>query len=371
MEESEKRKERLKAMRAEAAEAEACSSVETFPVPISLSNPLFENSAAQPIQEQPFAASRFGFYTDPTAAFSANKKRGQHDNYARQDYLMPPSFSAPPMARPSPFISEPRNSGMIPSPGHQLQTSSSFDQRMYQAQGPCNNPHSYRGPRGASMLPIHQGTPEAWSGLQATTSHYSCTTHSQRDPRGMASPFPMIHQGTPQSWNESGGTARYYSPSTASGGGQIFSPSFGYGQGRPQWQGRSSSPGSGRGGSPGPSSGRGRGRSYGGSVSPGLGYSGGRGQGLHSHGLGADGKQGPERFYNKSMDEDPWQQLEPLVWRSRNFKSPGSSNSWLPKSISMKKPRVSEASRQSSPQPSLAEYLAASFNEATNDAPNS
>lgn len=280
------------------------------------------------------------------------------------------------------FISnllEPRNSGMIPSPGHQLQASSSFDQRMYQSQSPYNNPHPYRGPRGASPLPIYQGTPEAWSRLQATTSHYSPTIYGQRSPRGMASPFTGIHQGTPESWNGSGGTARYNSPSTASGGGQIFSPSFGpvrsptfgYGQGRPQWQGRSPSPGSGRGGSPGPSSGRGRGRWYGSSVSPGLGCSGGRGRGLHSRGFGADGKQGPECFYDKSMDEDPWQELEPLAWKSRNFKSPGSSNSWFPKSISMKKPRVSEASRQSSSQPSLAEYLAASFNEATNAAPNS
>lgn len=106
-------------------------------------------------------------------------------------------------------------------------------------------------------------------------------------------------------------------------------------------------------------------------MSPGLGCSGGRGRGPHSRGFGGDGKQGPECFYDKSMDEDPWQELEPLVWKSRNFKSPGSSNSWFPKSISMKKPRVSEASRQSSSQPSLAEYLAASFNEATNAAPNS
>lgn len=227
---------------------------------------------------------------------------------------------------------------MRPLPAHQFQSNSSFDQRMYEAQGPYNTAGGYGSLRGmANSITVQQGTPEAWNG--------------------------------------SGGTAMYSSPSSASRGGQPFSPGFRpvrspnfyYGQGRPQWYGRGPNPGSGRGGSLGPSSGRGRGQWNGSSTNSSFGQSGGRGQGFHSRGSGPEGRQGPQIFYHKSMDEDPWQQLQPLLWKSRSVKSPGSSSSWLPKSISMKKPRVSEASIKSSSQQSLAEYLAASFNETVND----
>jgi hypothetical protein len=64
------------------------------------------------------------------------------------------------------------------------------------------------------------------------------------------------------------------------------------------------------------------------------------------------------------MVEDPWQHLEPVLWSGlddwgNNLNGPGSSNSLLPKSISMKKSSVAESSNKSTSGLSLAEYLAA------------
>ncbi|TXG52663.1 hypothetical protein EZV62_021832 [Acer yangbiense] len=373
MEESEKRRERLRAMRMEAAQAEVGSNAETLSGPSSLSNPLLENPATQPVQES-YATPRFDFYTDPMSAFSTNKKRGQHDNQITQDYPIHLKDSDSSTARPLSSLPGPRNPEITPYPAHQLENSSSFDHRMYQARGPYNSAAAYGSPRGmVSPLPPRQGTPEAWIGSRTTTNYYSSAPHSHGSPRGMVGAFPMMHQGTPEAWNGSGGTASYNSPSNGSGGEHLYSPNFGpvrspninYGQGRPYWRGNSPNPGSGRGFSPGPSSGRGRGNWHGANMSPRSGHSGRGGRGFHSHG------SEPERFYHKSMEENPWEQLQPIIWKSRSLKNPSSSNSWLPKSISMKKPRVSEASNRSSSQPSLAEYLAASFNEAVNDAPSS
>lgn len=94
MEESEKRRERLRAMRMEAAQAEASSNAESLPGPGSLSNPLLGDSATQPEQQQSYATPRFDFYTDPMSAFSSIKKWGQHDNTHPHD-------STSTMARPA------------------------------------------------------------------------------------------------------------------------------------------------------------------------------------------------------------------------------------------------------------------------------
>ena len=75
MEESEKRRERLRAMRAEAAEADSHGNSITPPLPTSgLTNPLTEI----PSQEGPRSAPRFDFYTDPMSAFSDDKRRIGH-----------------------------------------------------------------------------------------------------------------------------------------------------------------------------------------------------------------------------------------------------------------------------------------------------
>lgn len=106
------------------------------------------------------------------------------------------------------------------------------------------------------------------------------------------------------------------------------------------------------------SSGRGRGRS-------GLGR--GSNQGFGSHGsVSAELK--PDLFYNKSMLEDPWRNLEPSIWKIeiisvKNFNTPNSRNLFLSDSFGTKRARMSETSKESTSQRSIAEYLAAAFNE--------
>ena len=80
-------------------------------------------------------------------------------------------------------------------------------------------------------------------------------------------------------------------------------------------------------------------------------------------------EQRPDLYYNKSMVEDPWKFLESIVWWRENIPSLNTPlrKSWLPESVRVKKVRVEEMKTDSSSNQSLAEYLAASFNEAVND----
>ncbi|KAL0738907.1 hypothetical protein Bca4012_015117 [Brassica carinata] len=81
-------------------------------------------------------------------------------------------------------------------------------------------------------------------------------------------------------------------------------------------------------------------------------------------------EQGAERFYSNSMAEDPWKYLKPVLWKSCSGASSSNSTgqAWRPNSIAPKKPLTSEASHKpSNNQQSLAEYLAASLDEATCD----
>ncbi|KAJ7965826.1 Hydroxyproline-rich glycoprotein family protein, putative isoform 1 [Quillaja saponaria] len=105
---------------------------------------------------------------------------------------------------------------------------------------------------------------------------------------------------------------------------------------------------------------------------PGSCWSGGRGHSSHGHPSVVDRPRGPRQFYQKSMVEDPWKFMKPVIWKGINVPSntPESSKSLISESFSTKKAKVSDASDRSSSQPSLAEYLAASFNEAVNDTEN-
>ena len=207
-----------------------------------------------------------------------------------------------------------------------------------------------------------QGINQAQQGLYHSSGTYGSPTE-------MASPFPA-HQVTPGVWNG----PRYGTPPNSSRGSNIpnngfrlvGSPSFSPGRGRGHWHSNSPSPVSGRGGSSTPNSGRGKNGWFGSSTSPSSGRGRGRGRGHVS------AQYRPELFYKKSMVEDPWKFLKPVIWRreevsGKTENTVDSPKSWLPKSISMKRPRVSEATNESSSQQSLAEYLAASFNEAVND----
>jgi hypothetical protein len=103
MEDAEKRSERLKAMRAVAsAQAETCNdNVETSAVPGLLANPLLENPATQPALEELSATPRFDFYTDPSAAFSSDRKRTSTANQVARSFRPQnnissmPQFSSP------------------------------------------------------------------------------------------------------------------------------------------------------------------------------------------------------------------------------------------------------------------------------------
>lgn len=383
-----KRRERLKAMRMEASQTEASNAAESHALPSCLSNPFVESSANVPVQKESHSIPRFDFYTDPMSAFSGNKKT-MAGNQTSQGYYTPPITSGSPMAQTSSSPSGTRTFEMSPRPANQFQPNYSPDQRIFPAPGTRNpqmTPSSanqfqtnyspdqriYHAPGTRPAMP-----PSPTNQFQTNYSPDQRIYHEpghyhgsgpHKSPLEMARPFPS-YQGTPPGpWNESGPSASYgVRPNVSTDGnfpnpgfGRVGSPSFGPGQGRGHWYGNGPSPGSGRGSSPSPNQGRGRDRWVGNNSNPGSGRSGGRGRGSHEF---VSAQDRPDRFYNKSMVEDPWQFLEPVVWRSMN-----SMNSWLPKSIRTKKAKVSETFNQSNSQFSLAEYLAASFNEAVEDA---
>lgn len=91
MEESEKRRERLKAMRLEASQPGVDNVVGDPAVPHHLSNPLVETSPIPALQNNSSAPPRFDYYTDPMAAFSADKRRSKVSNQSSRDYFTPPS----------------------------------------------------------------------------------------------------------------------------------------------------------------------------------------------------------------------------------------------------------------------------------------
>lgn len=92
MEESEKRKERLKAIREQAAEAgdnnEEQNSIGE-PLDHGLTNPLIETPSASSRKDEP--RPRFDYYTDPMAAFSANNKMNNLSPQVSQPCNTPPS----------------------------------------------------------------------------------------------------------------------------------------------------------------------------------------------------------------------------------------------------------------------------------------
>lgn len=227
-----------------------------------------------------------------------------------------------------------RNTEMTPSPAHQMQSNYSPSQRMYQAQGSYDSPPAhFRSPR-ASPFPMHQENVAGYYYGNPPNTH-------------IRSPYPNC-----------GGNPSFQ---------PVGSPGFYYGERGPPQHGNSPIPGSGRGGGS-PFSGRGQGQWHGSRANQVSSWSDRRGRGSRFHGTARDEKLGPEPFYDKSMVENPWQNLDPVVWRGvdgalNNLHTPGSSNS-----VSMKKQRVSESSNKSSSQPNLAEYLAASFNETVKDA---
>lgn len=85
MDESEQRRERLKAMRMEASQEATTYNDGSSHSAVSLSNPLLESTANNDNQVQPFAQS-FNYYTDPMAAYSGNKQRSKVSPQISHDY---------------------------------------------------------------------------------------------------------------------------------------------------------------------------------------------------------------------------------------------------------------------------------------------
>ncbi|KAI4388690.1 hypothetical protein MLD38_000996 [Melastoma candidum] len=81
--------------------------------------------------------------------------------------------------------------------------------------------------------------------------------------------------------------------------------------------------------------------------SPHPGRSGGKGLGYRGGGSSPGKRLGPEWFFHKSMLQDPWKNLTPVLWKGVDFPvigsdAPESSSSWMAKSIQTRKPRVTE-----------------------------
>lgn len=383
MEESEKRRERLKAMRMEAAQSGGNNDCENSTQTRGLSSPLLETTATN----QDSCPQRFGYYTDPMAAFSANKRSKVNQNNA-QEHLTPPIQQKTVMTPPLPSQSM-----------HQQQESVWSPMGMVRPSGmQPGAPHgAWNGPGPAYGYNIPPS-----SGIGGNFPHTAGSGFGQgRGPvinsnQGQGQWFPNSpslnpeqggipgfcgHQGRP-GFNPIEGRGYWSTNSQSPGSVSEGNPRFGQGgrggyepgQGRGYWSSNSRSPSPGRGSSPGfgqggrPNLGRGSGQWSGNNASPGTargGGRGGRGRGSHNS---VSAELRPDLYYNKSMVEDPWKFLTPIIWTAEEspINTYTSSKSWLPKSISTQRAKVSGGSSESNKsQPSLAEYLAASFNDAT------
>lgn len=192
---------------------------------------------------------------------------------------------------------------------------------------------------------------------------------SYRTP-GVYSPDQRVFQGQGAQFNQIppgrplGNPPNAWGPSNMPGGSNFGNPGFVQedypynGRGRGQRYYNNSHYESGRGGSRYIDSGRGRGRSF----SPGS-RTGGRRGGSHES-VSAEAR--PDLYYRKEMVEDPWKMLTPVVWKDSRAKD--TDKSWLPKSITMKKAKVStEVPQISISQQSLAQYLASSFGDSIDE----
>lgn len=85
MEDSENRRQRLKAMRVEAEQGAGAYSESSVSGSHGLCNPLAESETSVTLQ---YTSPRFDFYTDPMAAF-ANKRKNSGSPQVAQGYAHP------------------------------------------------------------------------------------------------------------------------------------------------------------------------------------------------------------------------------------------------------------------------------------------
>ncbi|KAK7275847.1 hypothetical protein RIF29_16973 [Crotalaria pallida] len=313
MEDSEQRKKRLKQMRHQAEVSGGGvgggggGGGEGSCMPGLLSNPLIETPSTMPSHP----AQRFDFYTDPMNAFSSNKRNNSSGVHAAPDYYPPPNFvrSPTPQFSSSPYP-EVTNTQMAPSPSQALPA-------------PYRN-SVWNGPRG----PAHYNSP-VWNGPAGPAPYSSSPRFEPPGSPFYNSPRGIIHRPS-------------HSPNPSPGYGNSPSPSPGRGRGRGFFH-NNRSPISGPGSQQGPSS--------------------------HGHWSNEDRAYGQDRFYKRSMIEDPWKLLKPVIWKPK-YAAPLNSKSWTSKSVSTKSEGSSAFSVKPDSEPSLAEYLAAAFSEAANNAEN-
>nr|XP_010917810.1 protein SICKLE isoform X2 [Elaeis guineensis] len=342
MEDSGKRRGRLEAMR---LEAEAASSFQSLgsssSLPSLLPSPQLSNPLLYlpPVAESSPPAPRFDYYTDPMSAFSgAANRRGGAGAYCSPtrplsrpngstSYEMQSQFSQSTLWR-SPIQCSAPYAGCQGTP---VSGSSQFSQ----------NTSWRRPPQYSAPYTGCQGTPIGGS------SQFSPNT-SWRSPIQYSAPYTGC-QGTPVSGSSvlsrSGSSSCYSRPSTPISGG--YSPHHG--------QGGSHLSNPGKRGSPHPNSGRGKGGRFSGNCSPRR--TGVQGRGFHHNG---SGQQDTEHYYHKSMVEDPWSDLKPIVG---DITKP---RYWPLKS---KKAKVSESGNEYyfSKAGCLAQFLVESFEEAVTE----
>ncbi|XP_068638277.1 protein SICKLE [Aristolochia californica] len=330
MDESEKRKERLIAMRMEAG-------LSSSPVPCAppghLSNPLIDSSATPSTTETSNAGRRFDYYTDPMSAFSNNKRRNLNYGpvHARNNIPMGPVPSAPSEGTGSSF--------MNPAPRTELHLNHSPNQTQYRppisTMGPYkNNPtrmvSGFHGPRGGSV------TSSAWN--QPIPGY------------GLRGPSPIPGYGL-------------RGPSPIPGYGLRGPPIPGYGLRGPPIPGYDLGSRT----NPSPNAGRSHNQYY---PSPGTSSRRDRGK-KHGNDL-VTAKDRPELYYKRSMVEDPWRFLKPVVGSLlgtlTNSMTPDSEKSWLPKSLTAEKVEVSREPLKFQSELSLANCLNSSLEEAVRDA---
>ncbi|XP_023634676.1 protein SICKLE [Capsella rubella] len=321
MEDSEKRKQMLKAMRMEAAAQndDGSTGLETSGDTAHLSNPLAETSTHQ---QDSCETPRFDYYTDPMSAYSSFKR----NKTPKQQYVSSPHHQTSSPVPPPQF--PPSVPGSLGSEYQAHTNHGGFQASHYDG----NNLHT--GPRGMGHLsPSHRGSPVAWN-----NNYRPPPVNHLGPPQWVPRPFPFSQEIPDMGNNRFGGRGSYNNTA----------PQFShYGRQNSNWVGNTY-----------PNSGRGRSRGRG------MNTSFGRDGGRRPMELGA------ERFYSNSMAEDPWKYLKPVLWKgcSDACSSNSTSQSWLPNSIAPKKSVNSEASHKASNnQQSLAEYLAASLDEATGD----
>lgn len=254
------------------------------------------------------------------------------------------------------------SANVTPPPAYQAQTTYFSDQRTFQSPGPYHSSRPFGSPMETpSPFGTPQGSINVVGGSTGTPTHFP---HNM--PRGGNFANPGFAQiGSPSfSYGQGRGYGLNNTPQTGSG--NWGSPHPHLGRGQSQWQGHNSpQTGPRNQHDPYPHSGRGRGR-WPGNNNPSSMKSGRKVVDSHDK---VSAELRPDKYYDKSMVEDPWEMLKPVIWRRKDtptsLDTPDSLKSWLPKSIGAKKARVSESSNKYSSGRSFAEDLAASFHAAT------